>query len=430
MNNTIYLRFHGSKITEENYLLKITKLSAIVLIFYVLFYCQVWGNNHLILYGTAIISVVNMLVYCFQQGHIDLTKVPFGVWNNLIMVLYALITGFFVSYNYGATIKSCVTYAAFSMVCVAICYVSAEEGSFEWVLKVLIALAFTCAVYALFRGAYWQGYGRTLSLMNNPHALAAVMYLGIFSVAFIRRNKNKVASAVSIILIALFYYSIIECGSRKYLISSGALIIILLAAIFKDQLEKSDTQNKIIWIILGVLFTLLAIWLFRSVYSQSYTYLRMQDMDDAGNQYRILYYRKAWDIFLEHPFFGGGYDQFRYRTNYGIVGGYAHSTYAEAIADFGFVGCIIYFLPIFYVSYQIIKRAVITERNYTSLLLGAFCIAELFLGVGQIFFMEFYHFLAWMILFYYSKKANTEGSSEVIQRVIPVHFKCKYIRDI
>ena len=228
----------------------------------------------------------------------------------------------------------------------------------------------------------------------------------------------------------LFYYSIIECGSRKYLIASGALVIIWLAAIFKDQWGKSDTQQRILWIIVAILFTLLAIYLFNSVYLQSDTYLRMQDMDNTGNQKRIWFYKKAWDILLEHPFFGGGYDQFRYRTNYGIVGGYAHSTYAEAIADFGFVGCMIYFLPIFYVSYQIIKRAVITERNYTSLLLGAFCIAELFLGVGQIFFMEFYHFLAWMILFYYSKKANTEGSSEVIQRVIPVHSKCKYIRGI
>ena len=89
-----------------------------------------------------------------------------------------------------------------------------------------------------------------------------------------------------------------------------------------------------------------------------------------------------------------------------------------------------YFLPIFHVSYQINKRAFLSERNYTSLLLAALSIAELFLGVGQIFFMEFYHFLAWTILFYYSKIANKEDSNVVTQEAKPIYSKCKYIRDI
>lgn len=381
-------------------MLKITKISATALIFYILFYLQVWGDNHIILYGTAIITAISMLAHCFQQGYMDLSKVPFGIWNNLIMVVYSLITGFFVAYNYDAVISSCVTYAAFSIVCVATCYASSVEGSFEWVLKVLIALAVVCAVYALFQGAYWIGYGRTLSMTNNPHTFAAVMNLGVFSVAFIRRNKESTFSLISALLILFFLYSIIECGSRKYLIASLFLVFLWIYASFKDQWIKSNNQQKVIWFFLGATFLLLSVYLFRRIYSQSDLNLRMQETDDMGNKNRIKMYLEAWNIFLEHPIFGGGYDQYKYLSG---TGGYSHSTYAEAIADFGFVGCVLYFSPIFYTSYQIMKRTLSTERNYASLLLAAMCISELFLGVGTIFFMEFFHFLAWTILFYYSK---------------------------
>ena len=400
-------------------MLKVTKISVTALIFYILFYLQVWGDNHIILYGTALITVLSMVVYCFQQGYIDFSNVPFGIWNNLIMVAYSLITGFFVAYNFDAVISSCITFASFSIVCVAICYVSSEEGSFEWVLNVLIALAIVCAVYALSRGADWVGYGRTLSLTNNPHAFAAVMNLGIFSVAFLRRNKERAVSLFSALLILFFFYSIIECGSRKYLIASLCLVAIWLFASFKDQWMKSNNQQRIIWAVLSTAFLLLAISYFRRMYSHSDLYFRMQETDDAGNQNRIKMYIKAWDIFLEHPIFGGGYDQYKYLSG---SGGYSHSTYAEAIADFGFVGCIMYFTPIIYVSYQILRKAFIVERNYGAVLLAALCIAELFLGIGQIFFMAFQHFLAWMILFYYSKEDNPAEK--------PSYSRCRYIRAI
>lgn len=399
-------------------MLKITKISAAALIFYILFYLQVWGDNHIILYGTAVVTVLSMAVYCFQQGYLELTKVPFGIWNNLIMVVYSLITGFFVAYNYEAMVSSCVTYAAFSAVCVATCYASSMEGSFEWVLKVLIALAVVCAVYALFQGAYWIGYGRTLSMTNNPHTFAAVMNLGIFSVAFIMRNKENAFSLISVLLILFFFYSIIECGSRKYVIASSCFVILWLFASFKKQWNKSNNQQRIIWLFSCACFILLAVYLFRRVYSQSDLNYRMQEMNNSGNQKRVWFYEQAWKIWMDHPFFGGGFDQFKYLSG---AGGYAHSTYAEAIADFGFVGCVLYFSPIFYASYQILKRALSTERNYSALLLASLCVAELFLGVGQIFFMEFYHFLTWMILFYYSQEEPREKQSS---------FQYKYIRAV
>ena len=137
-------------------LLKVTKISAVVLMFYILFYLQIWGDNHLVLYGAAILTTVSMVIYCIQEGYFELSRVPFGVWNNLIIVIYSLITGLFVAYKYDTVVSSCITLSAYSIVCIAMCYASSEEGSFEWVLKALIALAFICAMYAFIRGEVWE----------------------------------------------------------------------------------------------------------------------------------------------------------------------------------------------------------------------------------------------------------------------------------
>ena len=400
-------------------MLKITKLSASALIFYILFYLQVWGDNHIILYGTAVISVISMLVYCFQQGQMKIDNIPFGIWNNLIMVFYSLITGFFVSYDYSTTVSGCITFAAYSAVCIAICYVSAEEGSFEWVLKVLIALAAICGLYAIFRGADWAGYGRTLSRKNNPHIFAAIMNLGIFSVAYIRRNEEKVANLLSVLLILFFFYSTISSGSRKYLIASLCLIIIWMIAFFKNQWKDSDTLQRITEIVFGLLILFLAAYQFQAIFLRSDIFLRFQDQDDLGNEHRIWFYQQAWEIFLNHPLFGGGYDQFQFLSGAGV---YAHSTYAEAIADFGFIGCLLYFAPILSVSYSIMKNAFFTKKNYSAVMLGALYISELFIGVGQIFFMAFQHFIAWTIIFYYASDKDQDNK--------PTVSRSKYIRNM
>lgn len=389
-------------------MLKIAKVSTTILVFYILFYLQTWGDNHLILYASALTTVFSIAIYCFFENRMDINNVPYGVWNNLFMVVYSLVFGIFVAFDYSRIITSSVTLAAYAVVCIAICYVSYVENSFEWVLNIFIVLAVVCAAYAFFFGSVWKGYGKTLSLSNNPHFFAAVMNLGTFSIAYRIKDANKKLSIIWTILLGVLLYSIVQCGSRKYLIATALILIVWIYTSLRERWKKGDSQERIKTIIALFLIIILVYYYYSRYYISSESYSRMMDNDDMGNQNRIVFYRKAFDIFLTHPIFGGGYDQFRYWAG---TGGYAHSTYAEAIADFGFVGCLLYFTPIFYTTYQIAKTS-LYNRDYKSSLLLAFCIAELFIGAGQIFFMEFHHFIAWTILFYYSHEARTKRARD------------------
>ncbi len=384
-------------------MLKVTKISTVVLIVYILFYQEIWGDNHLILYGSAAVAVLSTAIHCMNLGSLTYDYVPYGVWNNLIIVVYAVTVGCFVAADYMTTLRSSVTLLAFAVVCIAICYASAEEGSFEWVLKVMIAVALLCSLYTFIRGTEWQGYGIVLSATNNPHDLAAVLNIGIFSVLYLSRNKEKKLSLISAALIVLFSIVTIRCGSRKYLIANTLLEVIWAWTIIREGWKSGDSNRRIITVFMLITFAVVVYYIFTNVYLSSDSHNRMQNSDDLGNQYRFLFYKEAWRIFLDHPVFGAGLNQFKNLTQV-AAGNYAHSTYAEAISDFGLVGCILYFVPIAAVAYRIIGRALNRNRNYGDFILLAFCLSELFIGTTQIFFMEFYHFLVWSILFHYDRQ--------------------------
>lgn len=406
-------------------MLKITKLSTTVLIFYIFFYQQVWGDNHLVLYGTAAIAVLSMIIHCAHEGFLICDRVPYGIWNNLILVVYAIVTGFFVAANYLITLQSAITFLAFTAVCIAMCYASAAEGNFEWVLKVLIALALICSVYTLAFGTEWVGYGITLSATNNPHYLAAVLNLGIFSIVYLYRNRKSKFSAFSAALIALFMVVTIECGSRKYLLASALVVGIWVWAIVREGWKAKDGSRRTITLLGLIAFAGVAYYIIQNVYLGSDTQIRMQNNNnmDMGNQERILFYEQSWEIFLDHPLFGGGLNQFKLLSGTGM---YAHSTYAEAIADFGFVGCLLYFTPIIAAVYRILGRVFDINRNYGDYILLALCLSELFIGTGQIFFMEFHHFVAWSILFFYSQPIIKSVSGNL--QLQPNNHVWKYIR--
>ena len=196
-------------------------------------------------------------------------------------------------------------------------------------------------------------------------------------------------------------------------------------AVVSEGWRSEDSNRKVIAVIGLIGIAGVAYYIVRHVYQGSDSYVRMQNRNDLGNQYRILFYEQSWRIFLEHPIFGGGLNQFKNLSTV-ATGNYSHSTYAEAIADLGFVGCVMYFTPILAVAYRSFRRAFSKDRNYSDYLLLAFCLSELFIGTVQIFFMEFHHFLAWSILFYYDQTVMN-SKQENLPTPQPVRV-WKYIR--
>ena len=118
--------------------------------------------------------------------------------------------------------------------------------------------------------------------------------------------------------------------------------------------------------------------------------------EGSSSQIRKQYYQFAIDFFSEHPFFGVGLDQFRVWSPYH---GYSHSTYAEALADWGFLGCLVYFLPALWAGIKILQLSFSNPGENTLKVVFAVWVMEVFLGLGQIWFYKIEHLIAWTIIF-------------------------------
>lgn len=409
-------------------MIKISKVSTIIVIIYILIYAETWGDKHVVLYGASLVAIGGIALHWLSNNCIDLSYVPYGIWNNLIMVAYSIVTGIFVAANYSALITSCITYASFSFVCIAICYISTIEHSFDWIFNLLIVIALFSFFYMLFFGVEWTGYGKTLSRRNNPHVFAGVMSLGVFSVAFKCEKLDIREYFISGAFILMFFYGVLECGSRKYLLACGFLVAIWMMTYSLNIWRKNEKNQRVYVVVVLTACILFAVYYFLNEYQQSSTHARMLNADDAGNINRIYFYKQAFLIFQTSPLIGGGYDQFKFWSG---TGGYAHSTYAEALADFGFIGSVLYFSPIIFASYRIIRKAILEKKDvktrYKNHLMAALCLSEYFIAVGQIFFMEFFLFITWTILFYFDFSSQRAGITAAQKPYQKDNRKCKYI---
>ncbi len=376
----------------------IGKALIALLIAYLFWYVQAFGNSRTVLYGATVLSVVCVFFHMVWKGSSIIQNFPLGIWINFIMVVYCVFTSVMVAKYTGAAISASITYMAYGMVCFVIAYIAIEENSIEWLIKIVIGIVFLCCFWVSFFGIELYGYGRVMGSNNNPNVLGVVMVLGIAALAI--RSKESIKKTMVFLILSIWpLYTIVGCGSRKSLMAAGIFYLIWLSALTVRILCSKEKQGIYLYICILIIVGCIVVYYYSNYYLNTDMANRMSRFsDESSNSYRKELYQKAFQLFRENPIFGIGLDQFKYRSG---TGGYSHSTYAEMLADFGIVGSAIYCIPIIDSVVIALKKVIRDINKYYFALIIALIGAELFLGVGQIFFFEFTHFIAWTIIYLY-----------------------------
>ena len=384
--------------TEKRFMLdfvKIGQFSISILVVYYMWYNERYGHNTLIVYGSFLLMCVCLLIDLFEDGEISFGDYHIGIWGNFAIVLYSFVTGFFVAYSQSALLESLKLVLQYSVIAFATYHFSKKsENNLNWFL-ITVNFAALLSCYSLINHPVELISGRfSISLLNNPNTLGFMLVIGIFSIVYRFKADIKWLFFYSPQLF-IMVYGIIRTGSRKALIAAAALLFLWVIEVLKEFNSQDGRKS----IFLGIFFAIIVIVGVRytaSVYSQSEVAFRMESMlDDKSNGNRMNFYRIAWRIFKEKPFFGGGLDQFKYWSG---IGGYSHSTYAEAIADFGLFGCVMYFFPIAESGFRLVRK-INDDEKYQKRIVLALWVVEMFMGIGQIFFIDIMHFLAWTVIF-------------------------------
>ena len=396
---------------------KLSKLFVSIAIIYLLWFKYAYRESGIILYGTALLSVFFMLTDLLQTQK-DITKViPAGVMINIIMCIYSILTGIFTAQDQTLLMSTSKTYLAFSIFCIIVCYISTEENSLSWLLNVLIITNIVCAIYVIFHGYYFRGYGYVIGPNNNPNSLGHAMDMGLFCLALKSNRANNLFKVLFMSLGLLFIYIIIGCGSRKCLFAATIIIAFWLIPLIANLWKEASPSNRVL-LLIGIIAAIIAVYYyFNNIYSVSYSYKRMQELgneEDVGSHNRILMYKYAIDYFLNEPLFGIGLDQYRVLSPFQS---YAHSTYAEALADWGLAGCLVYFIPVISSGIGLFKGLWNNNNQNIYRIVFALWIMEVFLGIGQIWFYSISHMISWTIIFY------TMKTLEPVQKNIGRQYK-------
>lgn len=386
---------------------KIAKICIYIFFVYILWFIYLFGEKLSILYGSIFVATLCVSYEIIRNKKDIRSFCPYGILMNVIMCFYSVLTGVFVARNQQILIDNVKTYACFSIVCFDICYVSHREKNIEWLLKIIIAICVISSTNILINGTFVSGYGYVLSPKQNPNLLGLTMDLGIFSVAFksIKAKKNNI---IYYGLAVLFLYTIIQCGSRKCLLSALIICLFWMFTYIKKTWKKG-TQSKIFVICLIVLFVLVIRYYYENIYINTYSYNRMEILgsDELGSssQIRKMYYQYAVDYFGEHPFFGIGLGQF---AVWNPLHGYSHSTYAEVLASWGFIGSVLYFSPAIMIGFKLFKTIMAKEHEEVTRIVLALWAMEIFMGVGQIWFYEIEHMMAWTLIYLFFDMCSSE----------------------
>jgi O-antigen ligase len=253
---------------------------------------------------------------------------------------------------------------------------------------------------AVFAGVEFEPGRISMGLADNPNGLGVNMAIGVCCILYKVDFKKVTYSAAALGSTLFLIYVILLTGSRKSFLGIMLIVIYWLVFVaFKDLKTLNFTQKLKGLFLIGAAgaagYTIMYVF-----FRESELLARLITLFQSGSETRTEMYDAAFQLFMENPLVGVGFNNFRAVAGFGT---YSHSTYAEAIACTGAIGSILYFLPYVTILFSYVKMAF--NRNVEPLLLKqgrlmlSIFVLLAFLGIGIIHFYELTSSIAFAMIF-------------------------------
>lgn len=206
----------------------------------------------------------------------------------------------------------------------------------------------------------WEG--RAIGLVNSAtyHAHASVV-LAAFCIPLLLYVARKSSRIVQLSLVGSFALLFV---SFYYTYTRGALLAFLIATfiyVARFGIKKVLMFVAAIGALVGVIFAL----------DPSYSNrLKSSLTQNRGDDNRIRLYQANWDIFVDHPLLGMGYDVYKdpaksvpYTSHRGVAenlqDSHAHNQYVQILSSTGIIGFILFmsfYLYFLWENFKMLRR--------------------------------------------------------------------------
>lgn len=357
--------------------------------------------------------------------------------NYYVLWVGAFAGFYFASYIWAKNINSCSTYAnkfmRFFVLAIVLVNIIKSNKDIEKILKMLLAsLAYASILLVLktpFSDFGNERIGQMIGLNSNDlgFRLATAIAICIFFIA----NKHVKNKLIYVILAIAFSVLTLFTGSRKALLMVIFLIFTFAVLYRNHNRDNKDIIKKIIFIII-ILISIYILWYLMMNVDLFYNVLghRMESMintfwgdaDDTSMANRDFYREKAIELFKLHPVLGYGGNNFHdymHEIDAGIYA-YSHNNFWELMSTLGIVGTSIYYIPLAFFTWKLMKSFLITRESLSLMLLTLVLFVFVTTRYGMYYNGEFYYLFFTLVYMYniFAKKGmdlsneNTKSTQE------------------
>lgn len=208
---------------------------------------------------------------------------------------------------------------------------------------------------------------------------------------------------------------------------SGIMLFSFLCA--RGFLRKMFVALIVIFIILGTLWALLTLpELYDLIGFRFAGMLGITGSVDASTLTRESMIRIALELFAENPVLGVGfsnYAEYYYYDYSGWAATYAHSTYAELLADLGLLGAVAYYVIPFWSLIRIARRSASdTDRGIRNLL-ASLLLVQLVADCSSISYTNDYLHIIWSVAFAFAAVPPSRGMVSSLSTFVGSTTSCR-----
>lgn len=268
----------------------------------------------------------------------------------------------------------------------------------------IVLALYTIQVYGISSLIDSNGNQRIGSEISQENVLGMSLATGALLCFYYAYYKNK---NIYYLLFAFLFMISALTGSRK------ALIIIFLGVIFllfmKERL-KISLKTFFVTLITGIsLYFILKLPLFELVLNRMESFNNFLtgkgDVDSSALE-RSSLMLFGWNLFLNSPIVGYGYDSFRHY--WGLLSGfqrYSHNNYIEMLVNGGIVAFFSFYGMYIYCLYNLIKMALKFDKTAT--LLIVILLIQLASDMAAVSYFSKMTFIYFAVFFAYIKNVNS-----------------------
>lgn len=371
--------------------------------------------NSLILYAFLGMAIVTM----FFRWKIRFNK--YWVWY-LGFLLISLMSALYAP-NSASSLRSVYSVMVCFGLIFAMCIVMTNLKRMELFMNSLVIGTVILIIYLIATGQTnidsEAGERLGTELTGNANVFACLYMVAACSSVYFLISKPKIwQKAIYLVPLALQMYALVLSGGRKY----PLVPLLVLFLILPYKTDKKGKKHVILYSIIGIAAMLVIYQLIINVpflYENigyrfesliEYT-LGISQSTDASTAERELMRQKAFELWMESPVFGQGFNAFSQIGGFQL---YSHCNYLEILCNQGIIGFIYYYGFWAYLLFRIYS---VKNNSLMRLFLGAMLIGLMIYDYGAISYnTPLTHFFALMASVYSESPSEKSSSANELKK--------------